>query len=295
MVEHPEIISRRTELPGGAMHSLQAGSGPPVVLLHGNPTSSELWRGVMGDLATSCRCIAPDLIGMGRSSKPPIDYTFADHAAFLDAFFDALDLQAITLVAHDWGVALALDVMARQPVRVRGIAFMEGRVRPLQDWSAFDAAGRALFQRFRLEPDGTQLIVNENMLIDIILQAGTLRRLSDAEMDSYRSPYIEPAARRPLLQWTREIPVGGAPATTAARMGNGYAALRSSLVPKLALVASPGAVIDQAEIALWRGEVANLSVVDIGEGTHFLPLDRPREIAAALHVWMRENGLDQDA
>ncbi len=215
MVELPEIRSRRIDVPGGVMHALEAGSGSRVVFLHGNPTSSELWRGVIHQLASCCHCIAPDLIGMGQSSKPPIAYTFVDHARFLDAFLDALGLNEVVFVAHDWGVALALDVMARKPERVRGIAFMEGRVRPLPDWSAFDEGGRQLFQQFRREPDGTRLVINENMLIETILQAGTMRSLTPAEMDTFRAPYLEPEARRPLLQWTREIPVGNEPATTA--------------------------------------------------------------------------------
>lgn len=132
------------------------------------------------------------------------------------------------LVAHDWGVALALDFLARHSERVRAVAFMEGRVRPLPDWSAFDEGDRALFQQFRREPDGTQLIIDDNMLIETILQAGTIRSLTPDEMSAFRAPYKNPEARKPLLQWTREIPVEGEPADTAKRMAGGYEALRRS-------------------------------------------------------------------
>jgi haloalkane dehalogenase len=278
-------------VPGGDIHAMEAGSGPLLLFLHGNPTSSELWRDVILNLASDYRCIAPDLIGMGQSSKPKIAYTFADHAQFLRAFLNALDLSQFILVAHDWGVALALDILVGHPESVRALAFMEGRVRPLPDWSAFDQGGREMFQQFRREPDGTRLVIENNMLIEMILQAGTMRSLTPAEMDTFRAPYIDPEARRPLLQWTREIPIGGEPALTAQRMERGYEALRASPIPKLAVVATPGAVIDKAETDLWRQEVPNLSLVDIGEGSHFLPLDRPREIAAALRLWIREHEL----
>ena len=284
------IQSLQTEVLDGTMHALDAGNGAPVVLLHGNPTSSELWRGVIPHLADWYRCIAPDLIGMGGSSKPAIDYTFADHAHYLRAWLNALDLGPAVFAAHDWGVALALDVAARHPLAVRGIAFMEGRVRPLPDWSAFDDGGRELFQSFRREPEGTQLVIEQNMMIETILQAGTVRPLTDEEMNAYRAPYCQPEDRRPLLQWTRQIPVGGEPADTAVRMEANYAAFQSSPMPKLALVASPGAVIDRTEIEQWERDLPALTVEQIGEGTHFVPHDQPEAIGKAMRDWMRENG-----
>lgn len=279
------------EVAGETIHFLEIGRGTPVVFLHGNPTSSELWRGVISHLASACRCIAPDLIGMGRSSKPAIAYAFVDHARFLETFLEVTDLDEVVFVGHDWGVALALDVLARHPQRVRGIALMEGRVRPLPDWLSFDSGGRELFKQFRSEPDGTRLVIEDNILIETILQAGTMRRLTQAELDVFREPYLDPKARQPLLQWTREIPIGNEPAVTATRMERGYNALQSSTIPKLALVAQPGAVIGIAEIERWQRDVPDMAVVDIGAGTHFVPLDRPTEIASALEQWLRAHAL----
>lgn len=285
------IRSLQTNVLHGAMHALDAGEGVPVVFLHGNPTSSELWRGVMPHLADRCRCVAPDLIGMGRSSKPDIDYTFADHARYLSAWLDVLDPGPAVFVAHDWGVPLALDIARHDPAAVRGIAFTEGRMRPLPDWSAFDHGGRELFQSFRREPEGTRRVIEENILIEVILQAGTVRPLTKEEIEVYRAPYRRPRDRLPLLQWTRQIPVAGEPADTAARMEANYAAFRSSPMPKLALEASPGAVIDRNEIERLKRELPELTVRQVGEATHFVPHDCPEGIGKAIEDWMGKNDL----
>lgn len=269
------------------MHFLEAGAGPPIVFLHGNPTSSELWRPVIPPVAPFGRCVAPDLIGMGRSAKPDVAYRFSDHARFLDGFIDALKLDDVVLVAHDWGVALAADLIARRPCLVRGFAFAEGRLEPVPGWSAFDEGGRALFQVFRTPGEGERLIIEENMMIEVILQAGTVRPLSPAELDAYRAPFRDPLSRRPLLQWTREIPIGGEPADVARTMAAAYAALRASPIPKLALFGAPGTLIGQDELERWLRELPDFSVRNVGTGGHFLPHDRAAEIGEALADWLR--------
>ena len=168
---------------------------------------------------------------------------------------------------------------------------MEGRIRPLPDWSAFDDGGRELFQSLRREPEGTRRVIEENRLIEVILRAGTMRALTNDEMDASRAPHERPQDRHPLRQWTRRIPVAGDPADTATRMEANHAAFRSSSVPKLALEASPGAVVDRDAIERWKRDLPELSVKQIGEATHFVPHDRSEAIGRAVRGWMRPNDL----
>jgi haloalkane dehalogenase len=287
MLDPSTILQSRTvQVHGQSMHYLEAGEGRPVVFLHGNPTSSELWRGVIPQVALAARCIAPDLIGMGLSAKPHLAYRFADHARFVGGFIDVLALNDLVLVTHDWGVALGADYFAKFPGRVRGIAMMEGRIDPMPSWRSFDSGGRKLFRAFRTPGRGECLVIEQNMLIEAILQAGTIRKLTDAELHAYRVPYLDPASRYPLLQWTREIPIAGDPPDVTRAMTAAKTALSSSEVPKLVIHGHPGIVVGEAEIERWRRDLPNLTVVDVGPGGHFLPHDRPDEIGQAIVTWL---------
>ncbi len=193
------------------MHHEEAGAGDPIVFLHGNPTSSFLWRNVIPVLATAGRCLSPDLIGMGRSGKPDIGYTFFDHARYLDAWFDALELERVTLVGHDWGGALGFHWARRHSNRVAAIAFMEAIIKPLT-WDEFPEVARPVFQNFRTPGVGEQLVLEENQFVELVLPGGMLAQLDAEEMDVYRSPFREPKARLPTLVWPRQIPIEGEPA-----------------------------------------------------------------------------------
>jgi len=279
-------ISAQVPVGDSYLHVREAGSGPPVLFLHGNPTSSFLWRDVAARLTgQGRRLLAVDLIGMGDSGKPDIAYGLADHARYLDGFVEALGLADLTLVGHDWGVALALDHLRRHPERVRAVAFLEGHLRPLPGWDAFDAGGRALFQALRAPGTGERLALEENVLIEAVLPAGMNRRLTPGELDVYRRPYPDPASRRPLLRWTREIPVAGDPADVARLLTGATEALAGSPVPKLLVHGRPGAVVDAATVAWCRATFPRLTVADVGESSHFLPEDRPAEVAAAIAGW----------
>ena len=265
--------------------------GPPVVLLHGNPTSSHLWRHVLSAAESAVRAtgqwIAPDLVGMGSSGKPDSRYRLQDHLAYIDALFDALALSDVVLVGHDWGVTIALDWARRHPGRVRAIAVMEGHVRPLPDWDAFDAGGRELFQQLRAPGTGERMVLEENFFIDALLPAGLLRTLPAGELLPYQVPYPDPSSRRPLLQWAREIPVSGAPADVAARMQANTEFLSMTHLPVLVVHGQPGVLVTPATLAWCRERIRNLTVADVGEPAgHFLPEDRPAEVAAALIAWV---------
>lgn len=272
--------------PHPPLHHIETGAGTPVVFLHGNPTSSHLWRGVLPLLPPGLRLIAPDLIGMGASDKPAIDYTLPQHIAYVEDLLDALELTGVVLVAHDWGVAISLDLLRRHPGRFTGFAFMEGHLRPLAGWDAFDAGGRDLFRRLREPGTGERMVLEENFLVETLLPNAVTRPLAPDDLDAYRRPYPDPPSRRPLLQWTREIPIGGQPAHSAEILGRGWEHLCASPVPKLLIHARPGAVVTPATVDECRASLPNLTTYDAGPGGHFLPEDAPSEVATALTRWL---------
>ena len=267
------------------MHYEEAGEGDPIVLLHGNPTSSFLWRRVLPGLAHEGRAIAPDLIGMGRSAKPDIGYRFSDHARYLDAWFDALELDRITLVGHDWGGALGFHWARRHPDRLRAVAFMETIIKPI-GWDDFPEAGREIFAAFRTPGTGEQLILDQNLFVEAVLPASMLHQLSAEEMDAYREPFRQRDHRLPTLVWPREIPIDGQPSDVVEIVEAYGEWLRSSTdVPKLLLTFEPGAIMSEPVVRWCRENVAALEVVPTGKGIHFVQEDEPDAIVHTVGDW----------
>ena len=275
------------------IHYEEMGHGAPIVLLHGNPTSSFLWRNVIPGLASEGRCLAPDLIGMGRSGKPNISYRFIDHAYYLDAWLHALDLDYVTFVGHDWGGALAFHLASRHPDRVAGVAFFEAIIKPVT-WDEWDwpAPGREIFEGFRTPGIGEELVLDRNLFVERVLPAGTLRTLSDGEMDAYRAPFVEREARRPVLQWPRELPIEGEPPDVVAlvREFDEWLA-KSEAVPKLLPTVEPGINIPPPIVQWCRDTIAALEVEPLGPGIHYVPEDHPEAIAAHVAAWRRRHGI----
>ncbi|KAB2345175.1 haloalkane dehalogenase [Actinomadura rudentiformis] len=271
----------------------EAGAGVPVVFLHGNPTSSHLWRHILPAVGDPGRRLAPDLIGMGESGKPDIGYTFDDHARYLDAWFDALDLDDVVLVGHDWGGALAFDWAARHPGRVRGIAFTETIVKPMS-WQEFPEAGRELFQTIKTPGAGEAMMLDQNAFIEML--PGTVASpLAGEDLDAYRKPYPTRDSRLPLLQWARSMPLGGEPADVVARIARYDDWLAGSAdVPKLLLTFRPGpGAMMGPELIEWC--VTNIACLDIAESElvagHHTPEDQPEAIATAIAAWMDKHDL----
>jgi haloalkane dehalogenase len=263
------------------------GSGTPVVFLHGNPASSYAWRKVLGRWDRPGRLLAPDLIGMGRSGKPPSDYRFADHARYLDAWFDALGLDRVVLVGHDWGGSLALDHAARHPDRVLGVAFFETVLRPMS-WDDLPPGGRERFQQLREPGVGERMVLEENDFIEVAVPRTTITELSAAERAAYAEPFPTPQSRRPLLTWSRSMPIDGDPPDVQARVEAYDKWLATTPeVPKLLLAfsAHPSLMIGAEAVRWCRENVAGLEVVDGGPAGHIAQEDRPDEIVAALTGW----------
>ena len=262
-------------------HVETAAAGPDIVFLHGNPTSSYLWRNVMPHAAPLGRCLAPDLIGMGRSGKAPAgSYRFADHARYLDAWFDAAGVgERVVLIGHDWGSALAFHWARRHAGRVAGIAYMEAIVRPL-GWDDWPEAARDIFRALRSDA-GEELVLEKNVFVERVLRASIIRTLGDDEMEAYRAPFAEPGeGRRPTLAWPRELPIDGEPADVCAIVADYGAWLAESAVPKLFINADPGSILVGAQREFCRAWPNQREVTVAGR--HFIQEDSPAEIGAAI-------------
>ena len=282
----------RVEAAGHEMAYVEMGAGDPIVFLHGNPTSSYLWRAVIPHLAGSGRCIAPDLVGMGDSQKlensGPTSYRFVDHRRHLDDLLERLGVvDRVTLVVHDWGSALGFDWANRHRDAMKGIAYMEALVMPVT-WSMWPEAARNIFRALR-SPAGEEIVLTKNVFVERVLPSSVLRTLTDEEMDEYRRPYLTAGeSRRPTLTWPREIPIDGEPADVHQIVADYAAWLPTSDVPKLFVNADPGSILSGAPREFCR-TWANQAEVTV-PGLHFIQEDSPDLIGEAIAQWYR--GLD---
>jgi haloalkane dehalogenase len=282
---------QRRRVLGREMAYVEVGEGDPIVLLHGNPTSSYLWRNVLPHLQSLGRCIAPDLIGMGDSDKlsnsGPGSYRFVEHRRYLDALLEMLDVhERVTFVIHDWGSALGFDWANRHREAVKGIAYMEAIVQP-QGWDHWDNLNaRPILKALRSE-EGEAMVLQNNFFIEQILPKAILRTLCDEEMAEYRRPFAEPGeGRRPTLTWPREIPIEGEPADVSA-IAAAYAAwLATSNVPKLFVKAEPGLLVAGGANLDFARRLPVQTEVTV-PGLHFLQEDSPNEIGRAISSWMQ--------
>ena len=283
------LEKKRTQVLGTTMAYVEAGAGDPIVLLHGNPTSSYLWRDVLPHLQGIGRCIAPDLIGMGDSDplpdSGPLRYSFAEHSRHLDALLQQLGVtDRVTFVVHDWGSGLGFDWANRHRDAVAGIAYMEAIVRPLS-WEEFPADGRDIFQAFR-SPAGEELILDKNLFVEGVLPASVIRDLG-SDLEVYREPFREPGERRrPMLDWPRQLPMAGEPADVVERVQAYADWLATAPLPKLFVNAEPGSILIGAQREFCRAW-PNQKEVTVA-GRHFLQEDSGDEIGRAVAAWVRE-------
>ena len=286
-----ETISSQDEYPRQRINSLgvdiayvDTGKGDPIVFLHGNPTSSYLWRNIIPHAASLGRCLAPDLMGMGESGgSPDGSYRFSDHSTLLDQWFEDMDLTSnVTLVVHDWGSALGFHWAKRHPERVKGIIYMEAIVRPVT-WEEWPDAARQVFQGFR-SPAGEDMVLEKNIFVERVLPGSIFRALSAAEMEIYRKPYQEVGeSRRPTLTWPREIPIDGEPAYMVQLVDEYAEWLSNSQIPKLFVNAEPGAILTGPQREFCR-TWPNQREVTVN-GIHFIQEDSPHEIGRAIADW----------
>jgi haloalkane dehalogenase len=293
MTEQP-LTKNTVDVLGSRMAYHERGTGAPVLLLHGNPTSCYLWRDVMPALAGHGRLIAPDLIGMGDSAKlpnpGPDTYRFTTHRKFLAAFIDAVigPGESILFVVHDWGSALGFDWANHHRDRVRGIAYMEALVRPIASWEEWSPQATPIFQGFRSDK-GEAMILDRNMFVERVLPGSVLRKLTEAEMAEYRRPFVAREDRWPTLTWPRQIPIAGEPADVVAIAADYAQWMAANTIPKLFVNAEPGAILAGASREFCRGW-KNQTEVTV-PGSHFIQEDSGAEIGRAIAAWMTANAL----
>ena len=289
MTESGAFVQKFCEVRGKRLAYLEAGSGAPIVLLHGNPTSSYLWRDVIPHLAGSGRVIAPDLIGHGDSDKLPASegpgrYSFEGTYDYLSDMLDALGVTSnVTLVLHDWGSALGFHWAYSHRDRVRAIAYMEGIVRPLRSWDEWPENARGIFQGFR-SAKGEDLILKRNIFIEAVLPGSIMRKLSEEEMAHYRAPFLREEDRQPTLNWPRQIPIAGEPTRMVALVQQYADWLKESPIPKLFINAEPGSILVGRQREFCRSW-PNQTEVTVN-GLHFIQEDSADAIGAAVANWL---------
>jgi haloalkane dehalogenase len=288
-----DVVLPQVNVLGSTMAYREAGNpdGSVALFLHGNPTSSYLWRNIIPLVAPMAHCIAPDLIGFGQSGKPDIEYRFADHVRYLDAFLDKTGISSAFVIAHDWGTALAFHLAARRPEFIGGLAFMEF-LWPMPTWEDFPAIARETFQQFRTPGVGEKMILEGNAFVEGVLPSSTVRKLTDEEMSVYRAPFPTPESRRPTWRFPNELPIAGEPADVHSTLEKALRALAQSSYPKLLFAGNPGALISPAFAEIFAKGLNNCRVVQLSSGIHYLQEDHPEVIGAAVKEWLIDMGVD---
>ena len=287
-----DVVLPRINVLDSTMAYREAGDrqAPVALFLHGNPTSSYIWRNIIPLVAPVAHCIAPDLIGFGQSGKPDIEYRFSDHVRYLDAFLDRAGIVSAFVIAQDWGSALAFYLAARRREFIRGLAFMEF-IRPMPSWNDFHVAAIETFQKFRTPGEGEKMILEGNAFVEGILPFATLRKLTDEEMSIYRAPFPTPESRRPTWRFPNELPIAGEPADVYAMLEEAHRALAQSSFPKLLFAGNPGALISPAFAESFAQGLKNCRVVQLSSGIHYLQEDHPDVIGAHIKEWLIELGV----
>lgn len=277
---------------GSKMYYVDKGEGDPIVFLHGQPTSSYLWRNVMPHLEKYGRVIAPDNIGFGRSDQPDIDYRYPTHYRYIEGFIKALDLKNITFVIHDWGSAFGFHYASENPDNVKGIAFMESIVPPVFPAASYDAMRPLLGDFFRTmrNPDiGPKMMIEQNYFVEGVLPGFTNRTLDEEAMTRYREPFLDMSQRKQINQWPNEVPIGGEPADVTAIVEKYVDWIYTTEKPLLFLYARPGALNPPEDVDWLAARARNMETAYIGMGLHYVPEDHPYAIGRAVGDWYRRN------
>ncbi len=287
-----DVALAQVNVLGSTMAYREAGNpeAPVALFLHGNPTSSYIWRNILPVVAPVAHCIAPDLIGFGQSGKPDIEYRFSDHVRYLDAFLERAGISSAFIIAQDWGTGLAFHLAARRPEFIHGLAFMEF-IRPMSSWREFQPDATETFQKFRTPGVGEQMILDGNTFVEGVLPMGTMRKLTEEEMSVYRAPFLTRESRRPTWRFPNEIPIEGKPADVDQTLENAHRALAQSSYPKLLFAGSPGALVSPAFGESFAKGLNNCRLVQLSSGIHYLQEDHPDVIGAHVKEWLVEVGI----
>lgn len=272
---------------GSNIHYIDEGQGNPILFIHGMPTSNYLWRNIVPILSPYARCIAPDLIGMGKSDLPNIDYRVFDHIDYIEAFINELNLTDITFVLHGWGSVIGFELAMRYPERTKGIAFLESHVKPVVDWSMISLPVQELSVVLSAPDGGYDVIMYSNYFVNKVLPSGVLRRLSDVEMQHYREPFNRIGGCKPLWQYIQDMPLGDGPKDVVDLITNYSKKLEVSTIPKLMMFGVPGYVTTIATVQWARDNLPNLTLVDVGDALHYAQETNPVRIGSELKNWFK--------
>ena len=290
------LESNYVDVLGSRMHFFELGEGQPVIFFHGNPVWSYLWRNVLPQAEYAGRCIAFDLIGMGRSGKPDIEYTFLDHSRYIEKFIENLGLEHVILVLHDWGMALGMYYAMKHPKNVKAIAFtangvnglIEGVLAPLRSWSEINKQTSEMLQSFRTPELGWKLVAEQNMFIDQVLPHGALRGIGPEQIAYYNEPYKTPEDRKAVWAWPQQIPVAGIPPENEQAITEVNKFLQETTVPKLFIHGQPSQEGEGLPMVKWFMEnVKNIEFRSVGPVGHYLQEDQPEEIGVELAKWIK--------
>jgi haloalkane dehalogenase len=279
--------SKFVNVNGSQMHYIDEGEGDPILFLHGNPTSSYLWRNVIPHVQGQGRCIAVDLIGMGKSDQPDIDYGFTDSYAYLEGFIDSLGLKNVTLVIHDWGAILGFHYANEHRDNIKAIAFMEAAIQPV-NWDGMPKNIRTGIKMMKSSLFGPLLVKRFNMFIKKMLPDLVKRELTDEEMAYYSAPYPNAKSRQVLLRWPQDVPMDEKPEHVQKAMMSYKSWLVENDLPKLCLYITPGVGFQEVDRKVVEEQFKNTKMIDLGEGTHFLQEDYPHEIGAEISKWIAD-------
>lgn len=289
--------SKYMDVLGSNMHYIEEyedSSNPnqlTFLFLHGNPTSSYLWRNIIPYVKEQGKAVAVDLIGMGKSDKPQLDYTFQDHYQYLSEFIRLKNLKNIVLVIHDWGSGLGFNYAAQHEENIKGIVFMEAITKPLT-WKEAILVERIIFKRFRNDKKGHKMIAENNFFIkNILFKLGTKRKLTPTEKAYYNAPYPTVESRKPIAVWPKEIPIEGTPKRNFDVVSNYAKWLEETEIPKLLLYAKPGMILKKDEVERIKNSYKNLQAIYIGKGKHYVQEDHPHEIGEAIILWTNHQNL----
>ena len=285
--------SKYIKINGSAMHYIdENNTNEPFqttfVCIHGNPTSSYLWRNIIPYLKTQGRVIAFDLIGFGKSDKPAIDYSIATHANYVDGIIDTLNLQNIVFVIHDWGLALGMSYARRNEDKISGLVFMEGIVKPMK-WKelAYEPI-RTIFRLFRTPIIGKFMNVTLNMFVKkVLLELGSNRKLSTVEKKYYSKPFLDKKDRIPVYLFPKFLPLNGKPKDTTTLANDNHTWLQTTKIPKLLFWVTPGILIKPKTVKEFKNSYPNLTDNYLGEATHFVQEDYPHEIGENIIKWYK--------
>ncbi|WP_171038428.1 haloalkane dehalogenase [Pseudoalteromonas sp. S3178] len=282
--------SKYIEVYGSNMHYVDEGTGAPILFLHGNTTSSYLWRNVMPHLSGQGRIIAPDLIGYGKSDKPNLEYRVFDQIKYVEGFIEKLNLNNITLVIHDWGSAIGLHIAMKYPEKIKAIAMMDAHLKPMESWDEFADDEQTIkgFQAFRTPILGWDLVTNKNVFMRELFPSVILRDLKPEEMNTYLAPFPTPESRRPIWRLANDIPMMGQPVDTHKLFATYSDKLTKSDLPKLLIYFEPGLIIRDEQLTWAKTNLKNLTLTKVGNSVHFVQEDDPHGIGEAISNWYQK-------